>query len=125
MNLVDSSAWLEYFADGPNAQHFAPVVKIPAQLVVPTVTLYEVCKVILRESNENAALQACAAMQKGLVINLDNKLAIAASKLSLLHTLPMADAVILATAREHGATLWTQDAHFKEIVGIKYFHKKK
>ena len=124
MNLVDSSAWLEYFADGPNTKHFAPVVKVPEQLVVPTITLYEVFKVVLRESDENAALQACAAMQKGLVIDLNSKLAIAASKLSLRHALPMADAVILATAREHGATLWTQDAHFKEIAGVKYFSRK-
>ena len=124
MNLVDSSAWLEYFADGPNTKHFAPVVKIPDQLVVPSVTLYEVCKVVLRESDENNALQACAAMQKGQVIPLDAKLAIAACKLSLLHRLPMADAVILATAREHGATLWTQDAHFREIAGVRYYPKK-
>ena len=124
MNLVDSSAWLEYFADGPNTKHFAPVVKIPDQLVVPSVTLYEVCKVVLRESDENNALQACAAMQKGQVIPLDAKLAIAASKLSLLHRLPMADAVILATAREHGAILWTQDAHFREIAGVRYYPKK-
>lgn len=124
MNLVDSSAWLEYFAEGPNTRHFAPVVKASDQLVVPTVTLYEVFKIVLRESDENAALQACAAMQKGLVADLNAKLALAASKLSLLHALPMADAVILATAREHGATLWTQDVHFKEIEGVKYFPRR-
>lgn len=124
MNLVDSSAWLEYFADGPNTKHFAPVVKIPDQLVVPSVTLYEVFKVVLRESDENNALQACAAMQKGQVIPLDAKLAIAAGKLSLRHRLPMADAVILATAREHGAILWTQDAHFREIAGVRYYPTK-
>ena len=124
MNLVDSSAWLEYFADGPNTKHFAPTVKIPDRLVVPTVTLYEVCKVVLRESDKNNALQPCAAMQKGLVVALDAKLAIAAGKLSLLHRLPMADAVILATAREHGAILWTQNSHFKEIAGVKYFPRK-
>ncbi len=124
MNLVDASAWLEYFADGPNTKHFAPLVKNPDQLVVPSITLYEVCKVVLRESDENNALQACAAMQKGNVVTLDAKLAIAASKLSLLHRLPIADAVILATAREHGAILWAQDAHFKEIAGVRYFAKK-
>lgn len=124
MNVVDSSGWLEYFTDGPNAKHFAPAVKLPEQLVVSTVTLYEVFKVVLRESDENAALQACAALQKGTVIDLTPKLALAAGKLSLLHALPMADAVILATAREHGATLWTQDGHFKEIAGVKYFPKK-
>jgi toxin FitB len=124
MNVVDSSGWLEYFTDGPNAKHFAPVVKLPGQLVVPTVTLYEVFKVVLRESDENAALQACAALQKGTVIDLTPRLALAAGKLSLLHALPMADAVILATAREQGATLWTQDVHFKQIDGVRYFPKR-
>ena len=123
MNVVDSSGWLEYFAEGPNAGHFAPVINLPEQLVVPTVTLYEVFKVALRESNENDALQACAAMQQGLVADLTAKVAVSASKLSLKHALPMADAVILATAREHGATLWTQDVHFKDITGVKYFPK--
>jgi predicted nucleic acid-binding protein len=121
MNVVDSSGWLEYFAEGPNAGHFAPAVNLPEQLVVPTVTLYEVFKVALRESNENDALQTCAAMQQGLVADLTAKVAVAAGKLSLKHALPMADAVILATAREHGATLWTQDVHFKDIPGVKYF----
>jgi toxin FitB len=124
MNVVDSSAWLEYFADGPNAKHFAGVVKVAERLVVPTVTIYEVFKVVLRESDENAALQACAALQKGTVVDLTAKLALAASKLSVLHALPMADAVILATAREHGATLWTQDVHFSEVAGVKYFPKR-
>lgn len=124
MNVVDSSGWLEYFADGPNAKHFTPAIRLSEQLMVPTVTLYEVFKVVLREADENAALQACAALQKGAVIDLTPKLAVAAGKLSLQHALPMADAVILATAREHGATLWTQDVHFKEIAGVKYFPKK-
>jgi predicted nucleic acid-binding protein len=123
MNVVDSSGWLEYFAEGPNAGHFAPAVNLPEQLVVPTVTLYEVFKVALRESNENDALQTCAAMQQGLVADLTAKVAVAAGKLSLKHALPMADAVILATAREHGATLWTQDVHFKDIPGVKFFPK--
>ena len=124
MNVVDSSGWLEYFAEGPNARHFASTLRAPEQLIVPTVTLYEVFKVVLREAGENAALQVCAALQKGTMADLTAKLAIAAGKLSLQHALPMADAIILATAREHGATLWTQDLHFKEIAGVKYFPKK-
>jgi predicted nucleic acid-binding protein len=124
MNVVDSSGWLEYFAEGPNARHFAPAVSVPAELVVPTVTLYEVFKVVLREAGENAALQVAAALQKGTVADLTPKLAITAGKLSLQLALPMADAVILATAREHGATLWTGDIHFKKIPGVKYFPKR-
>ena len=124
MNVVDSSGWLEYFAEGPNAKHFANAIKIPHELVVPTVTLYEVFKVVLREADENAALQAAAALQKGTVADLTPKLAISASKLSLKHSLPMADAIILATAHAYEATLWTQDIHFKNINGVKYFPKK-
>ena len=124
MNVVDSSGWLEYFAEGPNARHFATVVRDSGELIVPTVTLYEVFKVVLREANENAALQAVAALQKGTVIDFTSKLALAAGKLSLQHSLPMADAIILATARAYEATLWTQDVHFKDIAGVKFFAKK-
>lgn len=124
MNIVDSSGWLEYFSDGPNAKHFAAALKLPQQLVVPTITLYEVFKVVMREAGENAALQAGAAMQKGTAADLTPKLAIAASKLSLKHALPMADAIILATAREHEATILTQDVHFQEIPGARYFPKR-
>lgn len=124
MNVVDSSAWLEYFAEGPNARHFASVLKVPGELVVPAVTLYEVFKVVLREADENAALQAVAALQKGTVVDLTPKLAISAAKLSLQHALPMADAIILATTHAHGATLWTQDVHFKDIADVRYFPRK-
>jgi toxin FitB len=114
MNIVDSSGWLAYFADEPNAKHFLTPLNDPASLVVPTVTIYEVFKVILRESGENDALQAVVAMRKGTVVDLTASLAIAAAKLSLEHSLPMADSIILATANEFNATLWTQDADFKK-----------
>ena len=124
MNIVDSSGWLAYFADEPNAKHFLTPLSDSASLVVPTVTIYEVFKVILRESSENEALQAVVAMQKGTVVDLSVPLAIAASKLSLEHNLPMADWVILATAQEFKAILWTQDADLKNIRDVKYFPKK-
>jgi predicted nucleic acid-binding protein len=124
MNIVDSSGWLAYFADEPNAKHFLAPLNDSASLVVPTVTIYEVFKVILRESGENNALQAVVAMRKGTVVDLTASLAIAASKLSLEHNLPMADSIILATAKEFNAILWTQDADFKNIKNVKYFSKK-
>jgi predicted nucleic acid-binding protein len=124
MNLVDSSGWLAYFADEPNAKYFLAPLKDIASLVVPTVTLYEVFKVALRESGENQALQAAAAMRKGKVVDLTSSLAIAASKLSLAHKLPMAGSIILATAREFNATIWTQDSDFKDMDNVKYFPKK-
>lgn len=124
MNVVGTSGWLAYFAGEPNAKHFAPLLQSPQELVVPTITLYEVFKVVLRESSENAALQAVAAMQKGTVVDLTPKLAMVASKLSLRYALPMADAIILAIAQAFKATLWTQDTHFKGIGGVKQFARK-
>jgi len=124
MNVVDSSGWLAYFADEPQAKHFHKPLNEPSNLVVPTVSLYEIFKVVLRESTENEALQAVAAMQKGKVVDLTLPLALSASKLSLAHNLPMADSIILATARGHEAVLWTLDADFKNIRGVKYYPKK-
>lgn len=124
MNIVDSSGWLAYFADEPNAKHFQTPLKDTASLIVASVTIYEVFKVVLRESSENNALQSIAAMQKGTVVDLTAKIAIAASKLSLQNGLPMADSIILATAREYNAEIWTQDSDFKNISGVKYFSKK-
>jgi predicted nucleic acid-binding protein len=125
MNIVDSSGWLAYFADEPNAKHFLTPLNDAAKLVVPTVTIYEVFKVILRESSENEALHAIVAMQKGMVVDLSVSLAITASKLSLEYNLPMADSIILATAQEFKAIIWTQDSDFKKISNVKYFPKNK
>jgi predicted nucleic acid-binding protein len=124
MNIVDSSGWLAYFADEPNAKHFLIPLKDTDSLVVPTITIYEVFKVVLRESSENEALQAVAAMQKGTVVDLTTNLAIAASKLSLERRLPMVDGIILATSEVFNAKIWTQDSDFKNISGAKYFPKK-
>jgi len=124
MNIVDSSGWLAYFADEPNARHFLPPLSNSDLLIVPVITIYEVFKVILRESGENEALQAAVAMQKGRVVDLSTSLAIAASRLSLEYQLPMADSIILATAQEFKAFIWTQDSDFKNIGKVKYFPKK-
>jgi len=124
MNIVDSSGWLAYFADEPNAEYFLPPLSDSESLVVPVVTIYEVSKVVLRESGENEALQAVVAMQKGKVVDLSTTLAITASRLSLEHQLPMADSIILATAQEFKATIWTQDSDFKNISKVKYFPKQ-
>jgi predicted nucleic acid-binding protein len=123
MNVVDSSGWLEYFADGPNASHFAPALADVEKLVVPTVSIYEVFKVLLREKGEGAALQGTAAMQRAIVVDISARLALHAASLSLRHSLPMADSMILATAQSYKAVVWTQDIDFKKIPGVKYFPK--
>jgi predicted nucleic acid-binding protein len=121
MNIIDSSGWLEYFSDGPNAIHYLPPLNDTSTLIVPVITIYEVFKVVLRESTENEALQAIAAMQKGKIIDLNANIAMDGSKLSLQHNLPMADSIILATARVYDCVIWTQDSDFQHIEGVNYF----
>jgi predicted nucleic acid-binding protein len=119
-NVVDSSGWLEYLSDGRNATFFESPLRDPAALVVPVVSIYEVFKVVFRQRGENDALQVVAAMQKGQVVDVTSSLALAASRLSLEHHLPMADSLILATAQAFNAVLWTQDADFRDMPGVKY-----
>ena len=123
MNLVDSSGWLEFFADGPNADCFAEPLRDREQLLVPTVIVYEVFKVVLRERGENAALQAEALLRQGVLVDLSEDIALRAARLSLAHKLPMADSIILATARTYEAVVWTQDDDFKGLDGVRYFPK--
>lgn len=120
MNVVDSSGWLEYFADGPNAGHFAKVIEKPKDLAVPTVSLYEVFKRLLQQRGDGDALQAVAVMQQGRVVELSDTIALAAARLSTDLAIPMADSIMLATARAWNATLWTQDADFEGVAGVKY-----
>ena len=121
--MVDSSAWLEYFANGPNADHFAPAIEDVEHLLVPAIVVFEVFKRIIQQRDESAALRAVAHMQLGQVIDLDAALAIEAAKLSHDLKLPLADSIILTTARRHGATVWTQDADFDGLKGGRYFRK--
>jgi predicted nucleic acid-binding protein len=123
MNVVDSSGWLEYFADGSNAGFFAPAIENSTELVVPTISLYEVFKRALLQKGEDEALQFVASMMQGNVVDLDTRLALNAARISVNMKLPMADSVILATARAYNATLWAQDSHFKEVAGVKYIEK--
>lgn len=120
MNVVDSSAWLEYFADGAAAGFFAPAIEDPRRLVVPTVSLYEVFKRILQQRGEGAALSAVAVMQQGEVVALTAPLALSAATISVAHKLPMADSIMYATARAFDATLWTQDAHFEHLAHVRF-----
>jgi predicted nucleic acid-binding protein len=120
MNVVDSSAWLEYFADGPNAAEFAAAIEDTARLVVPSVTLLEVCKRFLQQRGEDDALQAVAVMQQGEVVELTADLALDAADLGFRKGLALADSIIYATAQAHGATLWTQDDDFEGLPGVEY-----
>jgi toxin FitB len=123
MNLVDSSGWLAYFAGDANAGQFAPIVQAVDSLVVPTICLYEVFKRILTQRGEEAALQAVGMMSLGITADLTQEIAINAAQLSTERKLAMADSIILATARANKAILWTQDADFAGVEGVRYIAK--
>lgn len=123
MNVVDSSAWLSYFAGDDNAVVFAePINRLP-ELLVPSITLTEVFKSVLRQRGEEAALIVTAHMEQGKVIPLDADLAKDAAKYGVLHKLPLADSIIYATAHRYSALIWTQDRDFEGLAGVRYISK--
>ncbi len=120
MKVVDSSGWLEYFADGPAAGFFAPAIEDAPDMIVPAISIFEVFKRLLQQRGENAALSAVAIMQQSEVVELSPTLALSAATLSVKHKLPMADSIMYATARAFDATLWTQDADFAELPHVRF-----
>jgi toxin FitB len=125
VNLVDSSAWLEYFADGPNAGFFESPITRKSELIVPTVVIIEVCKRILQQRGEEEALRAVSALHGGIIIALSAELAVLAAGISYELKLPMADSLILATAQAHNAVIWTQDADFRDLPNVKFRPSKR
>jgi len=123
MNLVDSSGWLEYFTDGKNAKHFAPVIQDLENLVVSTINLYEIYKKIIQQRDENNAIQAIAIMQQVEILEVTAQIAIDGAKISIENEIPMADSLIIATARSVGAKVWTQDYDFKGLENVMFFKK--
>ena len=124
MNVVDSSGWLEYLTDGANADFFAAPILDHENLIIPTICIFEVCKRVLVQFGEERALETLGSLSSGMTVALDRQLATEAALLSAELKLAMADSIILATAQGCGATLWTQDAHFKNIAGVQYIEKK-
>ncbi len=124
MNIVDSAAWLSYFADDSNASIFAKPIEKTEELIIPSIILTEVFKRIIQQRNEGIALQVIAHMEQGTVIPLDSGLALAAARFGIEHKLPLADSIIYATANRFDATVWTQDSDFEGLKKVKYFPKK-
>ena len=120
MNLVDTSGWIEYFFDEPNASFFAGPIEETDSLFVPVICLYEAFKKVSHEADEARALRIVAQMKQGRVMELTEQVALQAALVSLKHQLPMADSLIYAAALSQDATVWTQDEHFRDLPGVRY-----
>ncbi|HYK02337.1 MAG TPA: type II toxin-antitoxin system VapC family toxin [Thermoanaerobaculia bacterium] len=124
MIVLDSSGWIEFFADGPHAPEFATRLRHPANVITPTVAIYEVYKWIKRQRSEDEALDAVATMKKTTVADLTEEVALTAADLSLAHGLAMAEAMMLAFARENRAELVTTDSGYEGLADVTVFSKK-
>lgn len=124
MNVVDSSAWLSYFAGDGNAAVFSVPIEKMSDLLVPSVAIAEVFKNVLRQRGEEAALIVTAHMNQGRVVPLDSELAMDAARFGVMHKLPLADSIIFATAQKYDAVLWTQDNDFHGLENVRYISKK-
>lgn len=122
-NVVDSSGWLEYFADAANARFFAPAIEDAKNLIVPTISLHEVFKHVLRQRSEKEAFECVECMLQGTMVDLDIEISLSSAKLGAIHKIPFADSIILATGFAHDATIWSQDANFKGLPNVKYANK--
>ena len=117
MNVVDSSAWLEYLVDSERASLFVEPIERTQPLIVPVLVIYELFKKVLRERGEQPALEVYGLLSQGNVVDVDVGLATDAARLPL----PLADSIIYATAQRYSALLWTQDEHFEGLPGVKFF----
>jgi predicted nucleic acid-binding protein len=120
---LDSSAWLEIAHNGANASVFLALLAHPEAIIVSTITLYEVWKYSALHADESRADQIIEFMRQGRVIPPDPEIALAGARLSIRHKISMADSLIYATALVHHATLWSQDADFKDLPNVRYFPK--
>ena len=124
MIVLDSSAWLEFFVDGPHARKIAPRMRDLSIVATSSIALYEVYKWLKRERSEEDALLAVAAMKQTRIVDVTDEIALTAADLSLSLRLPMADSVMLATARAQNAELVTTDSDFEGIPGVILLSKK-
>jgi len=125
MNVVDSSGWLEFIANEDNAYFFSPAITDEENLVVPVLCLYEVFKRLHIQIGKDAAAQAIGFLYRGQLVEINDEIALEAALISVEHNLPMADSVILSTARSQNAVLWTQDSHFKDFPDVRYVEKSR
>ena len=123
MVLVDTSAWIEWLIGSATGDRLAAHLPVQADWLVPTMVQLELAKWLTREVGEDKADQVIAFTQVCTVVPLDTEIALATAELCRAHKLATADAIILATARAHGAGLLTCDRHFEGLPGVTLIEK--
>ena len=123
MRVVDTSVWIEWLIGGPLKKTLAKEFPDKTQCVVPTIVQLELAKWLTREVGEDQADQVIAFTQKCIVAPLDTRIALTAADLHRQYRLATADAVVYATALEHGADLLTCDSHFEKLPGVAFVRK--
>lgn len=124
MRVVDTSAWIEWLVDSSIGKRLGRELPDRTQCLVPTIVQLELSKWLTRELDEERADQVIAYTQLCVVAPLDTRIALLAAELHRQHRLATADAIVYATAQEHGADLLTCDAHFARLPNVAYFPKR-
>ena len=123
MNIVGSSGWIEYLQDTPRADLFAAAIEDRNNLLVPTISLFEVHRVLSRSLPAEVVERCLNVMRLGRVLDFTDLRAVAAAQVAVRHQLAMADAAMYSMAKEFEATFWTQDVDYNGLDGVRYFAK--
>lgn len=120
--VLDSSCWIEYFLGSAAAEPYAKTVAT-ATLIVPSITIFEVSRDLLRRFDSENTLRAIALMQQHNVVPLTPDVALNAAQLAVNLNLSSADAIVCATAWQHRATLYTHDVDLNGLDNVIYLPK--
>ncbi len=122
--IFDSSCWIEYFAGSENCESYSNEIIKTEKIILPSIIIYEVFKKILIESNEDAAISLIGHLRECEIIDIDFYLLILAAKLGKEFKLPFADSLVVAVAKIYNATIYTHDAHSKDLSSnVRYIEK--
>lgn len=124
MNVVDSCGWLEYFANGANADFFALAIENAQDLIVPHIVVFEVSKRLRHLYGDSGEAQGMSFLEKGRLVGGDMALMRLAARAAKNHQLAMADAIIWQTAQTHHAQLYTQDIDLDGLPGVVFKSQK-
>lgn len=114
--LIDSWSWIEYWKGSRYAEKAAEYIEGTDTAVLSTVNLAEIYFSVLRDYNEKKAREKADTVRKRcFLIPVDEQIAVDAARLKHSLKLPLADSIILATARTRNAKIVSGDKDFKGL----------